>query len=126
MEELLNNMSWLPTLVAFVASFALGWAWYSPMLFLKPWQEGIGEPTWRAPMWMPMATQAFGTLLLSMVVGLAVAGGHVLHAVLMGLAIVALIKSNGLYCGKTKKAITVEASYIVAMVLLMIAVHMVL
>lgn len=122
----LQSIEWVPTLVAFALSFVLGWLWYSPLMFVKGWMAGIGEPVWRAPMWMPMAAQAFGTLLLSVIVGFAVAAGHVLQALLIGIMLISFIKANGFYSGKTKWAVTVETLYIAAMLLLMIGVHMVL
>ncbi|HZE94243.1 MAG TPA: DUF1761 domain-containing protein [Gemmatimonadales bacterium] len=32
-------MSFLPVLVAAVVVFVLGWLWYSPLLFYKPWMR---------------------------------------------------------------------------------------
>ncbi|HYU29731.1 MAG TPA: DUF1761 domain-containing protein [Gemmatimonadales bacterium] len=32
-------MSYLPVLVAAVVVFVLGWLWYSPLLFYKPWMR---------------------------------------------------------------------------------------
>ena len=33
------HVSFLPVLVAGVAVFILGWLWYSPLLFYKPWMR---------------------------------------------------------------------------------------
>jgi hypothetical protein len=33
------HVNYLPVLVAAVAVFVLGWLWYSPLLFLKPWMR---------------------------------------------------------------------------------------
>ena len=33
------HVSYLPVLVAAVVVFALGWLWYSPLLFYKPWMR---------------------------------------------------------------------------------------
>jgi hypothetical protein len=38
----LSNINFLAVLVAALASFALGAAWYSPVLFSKAWQKGVG------------------------------------------------------------------------------------
>lgn len=41
LEELLGNLNWLHLLVAAIAYFALGAAWYSPVLFSKAWAKAI-------------------------------------------------------------------------------------
>ncbi len=33
------HVSYLPVVVAAVAAFVLGWLWYSPLLFFKPWMR---------------------------------------------------------------------------------------
>ena len=33
------HVTYLPVLVAAVAAFVLGWLWYSPLLFFKPWMR---------------------------------------------------------------------------------------
>jgi hypothetical protein len=48
-------------LVAAIASFVIGWAWYSPLLFVKPWMRlrGINpDEAMRAGMKMPYGTMA--------------------------------------------------------------------
>ncbi|MDE0573505.1 DUF1761 domain-containing protein [Demequina sp. B12] len=37
-----SDISWLGVLLAFIATFVLGWLWYSPGLFFKPWQRAVG------------------------------------------------------------------------------------
>jgi hypothetical protein len=36
------HLNWLAVLVATVAIFILGWLWYSPLLFYKPWMRARG------------------------------------------------------------------------------------
>jgi hypothetical protein len=36
---MLIEVNYLAVLVATVASFIIGWAWYSPLLFVKPWMK---------------------------------------------------------------------------------------
>jgi Protein of unknown function (DUF1761) len=38
----LGSLNWLAVIVAAIVYFALGALWYSPMLFVKPWQRSIG------------------------------------------------------------------------------------
>jgi hypothetical protein len=35
-------IDWIASIVAAVSAFALGGAWYSPLLFAKPWQQDTG------------------------------------------------------------------------------------
>lgn len=42
MNEILMHMNWLALVVSFLLAFALGWLWYSPMLFGNTWAEGVG------------------------------------------------------------------------------------
>ncbi len=36
---MLVEVNYLAVLIATVASFVIGWAWYSPLLFVKPWMK---------------------------------------------------------------------------------------
>lgn len=38
----LGQLNWLAVVVAALIYFALGALWYSPMLFVRPWQRSIG------------------------------------------------------------------------------------
>lgn len=123
MEEL-ANLEWVPVLVSTVLAFGLGYLWYSDNFFGEKWRVGKGGEVEEYPMWMPMTAQLFGTLLLAVIVNMAAADGHVGHAVIVGLTIIGFIKANGIYSGKSKYAIGVEAGYIVAMVIIMVVVNM--
>ncbi len=37
-----DGANWLAVVLAFVASFALGWIWYSPQGLFKPWATAAG------------------------------------------------------------------------------------
>lgn len=126
MQELLSNIEWVVVLVSFVLSFGLGWLWYSPVLFYEKWNAGKGGGVWQAPMWMPMAAQMVSTLLLAIITNMASSDGHVGHAILVAIIIAGFIKANGLYSGKSRYAIGVEAGYIMAMIVLLVVVNMVL
>jgi hypothetical protein len=126
MQELLLNLEWGTVLVSFVLSFGLGWLWYSDKWFGVQWRAGKGGGVWQAPLWMPMSAQAGSTLLLAIITNLAAADGHVGHAVLVAVTIAGFIKANGLYSGKSKYAVGVEAGFIMAMIAIMVAVNMVL
>lgn len=126
MEELLANITWTPVIVSFVLAFGLGWLWYSPVMFYEKWRSGKGGEMVQHPLWMPMSAQLGSTFLLAIIINLATNDGHIGHAVLVGVTIAGFIKANGFYTGKTTSAISVEVGYIVAVLLVMLAVNMVL
>src|SRR6266702_1564398 len=53
------HVNYLAVLVAAVAVFVLGWLWYSPLLFFKPWMRLRGMD--------PVATMPAGKLLIELV-----------------------------------------------------------
>jgi len=58
------HVNWLPVLVSAVAIFILGWLWYSPLLFYKPWMRLRGQDPVAA---MPNAKMPMGTVGLEFV-----------------------------------------------------------
>lgn len=120
---LIENVSWLAVLVGFVLSFMLGWLWYSPKMFGKPWAEGVGVDLADGSE-MPviaMATQALGTLCLAWFVGVTTANGALPVMLLTFAVLILLIVSNGKYAQKTNIAVAIEGSYIAAMGLIMLS-----
>ena len=123
MSELTMNVDWLAVIVGAIASFLLGWLWYSPKLFGTKWAEGVGLKLESAAV-MPVAamvTQLIATVLLSWVVGVTAAHNALLPLILIVITIVTLIVANGLFAKKSCYAIAVEAGFIAAMALVMIA-----
>lgn len=120
MEQFFEQIEWVPTLVSFIVAFVVGWFWYSPLLFVKKWMQGIGEPVWRAPMWMPMSAQLGSTLFLAIVINLATGHNKWIMATLMVIALAGFVKSNGFYSGKTMYAVSVEVGYIIVMGVIML------
>ena len=39
--QMLTDINWVAVLVAALATFVIGGPWYSPALFLKPWQKAM-------------------------------------------------------------------------------------
>lgn len=37
-----DEVNWLAVLIAFVVTFVLGWVWYAPQGFFKPWAAAAG------------------------------------------------------------------------------------
>ena len=63
------SISWLGVLIAAVAKFFIGFAWYSPILFVKPWQEltGMTEEKVRAGLVPALIAEAIGDLIMAYV-----------------------------------------------------------
>src|SRR5262245_12865367 len=63
-----------PFLVAALVKFVVGALWYSPLLFLKPWQRlsGISDEQMRGGMAKGMITWIIGALLMTFVLAHAV------------------------------------------------------
>ena len=123
MNEVLVGVNWLAVLVGFVASFLLGWLWYSPRVFGTKWATGVGvslECDGVIPVFA-MITQALGTLCLSWLIGITVAGNAFYTTALLLATIVLLVVSNGKYAQKGNAAIAIEASYILVMGIIMVA-----
>ena len=128
MSELTMNVDWIAVIVGGVAAFLLGWLWYSPKLFGTKWAEGVGIKL-GADCVMPVAamvTQLIGTFLLAWVVGITAAHNALMTVILIVVTIVTLIIANGLFAKKSCNAIAIEASFIVAMAVVMVAVHAIL
>jgi hypothetical protein len=121
MDEILMSVNWIAVLVGAAAAFALGIAWFGP-LFGKTWSAGSHglQPPARFPVF-PTAVQAVGTFLLSWVIGATATIDALFTAVFLILAIAALQLSGSLYSQKSPKAALIDASYVIAMGVLMIA-----
>jgi O-antigen/teichoic acid export membrane protein len=122
MNELTAGVSWIAVVVSFVASFMLGWLWYSPMLFGKKWAEGVGVEMGDAST-MPifaMVTQALGTFCLAWLFGITAANEALLTIILVLITLILLIVSNGKYAQKSNAAVGIEGAYIFTMGVVMI------
>lgn len=126
MESLLSQIEWMPVIVSTVVAFLVGWVWYSPVLFVKKWLVGIGEPVVRHPMWMAMFPQIGATLFFAVAMNVAVNTGQLPLLILFTIVLAGFIKSNGLYSGKTIYAIGVETMYIFVIALVLYCVNVIL
>jgi len=123
MNELTLGVNFTAVFVGFVASYFLGWLWYSPKMFGKKWAEGVGlslEECGEIPM-MAMITQVLGTLGLSWLIGITASSNSFLTALLILVMLMLLIVSNGKYAQKSNVAVSIEAAYIFMMGLIMLA-----
>lgn len=124
----LYSVSWLAIIIGAVLAFVVGWVWYSPILFVKKWAEGVGAKMADANQ-LPidaMLTQFFGMLLLSWIVALFADSGHYMIIMLIVLTFLSLQYANNTFVGKTRYAKMTEAGYILVSTLVMIIVQLVL
>lgn len=123
MGELTTGVSWLAVIVGAVASFLVGWLWYSPKLFGPKWAEGVGVKMGTASE-MPVAamvTQFVGLLLMSWFVGVTAVSSALLTVILGTVAFTVLAYSGGLFTKKSSYARNVDAGYwIVALVVMIV------
>lgn len=122
MEELTTNVNWVAVIVGAVIAFVLGWLWYSPKVFGTKWAEGVGVSIEDSekPCAPALITQAIGTFLLAWVVGVTASHSALFTMILITATIVLLMIAGGLFAQKSGAAITIEASFVVAMVIVMI------
>lgn len=121
MEELTNNVNWLAVIVGFVASFLVGWLWYSNKLFGKKWAAAVGaEGKEKASSPIAMVFQAIGTFMLAWLVGITAAQNALLTIILVVLTFIALQVAGGLFSQKRGIAIAIDAGFVCTMALIMI------
>ena len=128
MNELTEGVNWLAVIIGTVLSFILGWAWYSPLLFVKKWMEGINvrpNPDAKMPA-SAMIVQLLGTFMLSWLVGITAAHNALATILLIFATIIALIIANGIFVSKSSYAIATEAGFVAAMAVVMIGVQAIL
>ena len=125
MEELTMNVNWIAVIVSAIVAFLLGWLWYSPKVFGAKWAEGVrlSLDDCSGACVPALVTQAIGTFLLAWVVGITASHNALLTLILIMLTIVILVIAGGLFAKKSANAITIEAAYIIAMVIIMVITH---
>ena len=127
MNEITQNVNWIAVIVGAIASFLIGWLWYSPKVFGLKWAEGVGvvmptqdNPDASPPSALAMVIQMASTLLLSWVVGVTAANNALSTLILVILTIVALMAAGGLFCKKSHYAIATETGFVVVMAVVMV------
>jgi hypothetical protein len=128
MGELTEGVNWLAVCVGTVISFILGWAWFSPLLFVKKWVEGINvkpNPNAKMPI-AAMIMQLIATFLLAWLVGIGAAHNALAMTILIVIAIIALFVANGLFGSKSNHAIAIEGGFVAAMAIVMTVVQAIL
>ncbi|MEW7009235.1 DUF1761 domain-containing protein [Lentilitoribacter sp. EG35] len=122
MSELTTDVSWTAVVVGAIASFLLGWLWYSPLLFGRKWAEGLGLELGTAND-MPagaMIAQIIGLLLMSWFVAVTAVSEALLTVILATLAFTALAYSGGMFAKQNTYVRNVNAGYWIISLIIMI------
>jgi Protein of unknown function (DUF1761) len=122
MGELTNGVSWPGVIVGAVASFVVGWLWYSGKLFGVKWAQGVGvEPGSAGSMPIAaMVSQAAGLFLMSWFVGVTAVSNALFTVILATVAFTVLAYSGGLFVRKSAYARNVDAGYWIVCLVVMV------
>lgn len=115
-------MNWPAVGLGTIAAFALGMLWFSPKLFGNTWSAGshdIQPPD--APPLLAMAIQLTGTLVLALIIGITETAGAIFVAIGAVLAVALFVAGMDLFSQKSGKATWVDAGYVLACGVVMIA-----
>lgn len=123
MGELTNGVNFIAVIVGAVASFLVGWLWFSPKLFGEKWAQGVGVNLGSANE-MPVGAMVFqfaGLVLMSWFVGVTAVSHALFTVILATLAFTLLAYSGGMFGKKSAYSRNVEAGYwIVALVIMIV------
>jgi hypothetical protein len=122
MEEITTNVNWLAVTTGAIAAFVLGALWYSPKVFGTRWaqEQGITPGTASQMPVGAMVVQALGLMLMSWFVGVTAANEALLTVILATLAFAALGYSGGMFANKGSYSRSVDAGYLIAVLVVMI------
>ena len=121
MESEFANLNWAAVFLGTVLAFGLGMLWFSPRMFGKAWAEGshnLQPPS--SPPIGAMIIQLCGTFLMALIIGLTETQNMLVSAIVAILAITFIVAGMGLFSQKSGKAVLIDASFVVAMGILMI------
>ena len=120
--ELFSNINWLALIIGWILSYGLGALWFSPLMFLKKWNEGLGTPPVKDRSFaLLMVVQAATSFIFALALALALPYSLLL-AVIIAIAASGMIKSFGLFDGKTTYAVATETAYILVQAAIIIIV----
>jgi hypothetical protein len=126
------DLIWMHVALVTLANFLLGWAWFSPLLFMKPWMRGLGKdpkhkPTKKEMADMPrlMAGALLSAFLMSLGMAVLVASVGITDAMaglalglLVGVALLAAHSLGTTFEGRKLTVIAISAGYGVATLVL--------
>lgn len=121
------NMNWTAVIVGAVVAFALGMLWFSPKMFGKTWSTGSHniQPPDSPPM-LAMVVQFIATLMLALIIGITETAEAIFVAIGAILAVAFFVAGMDLFSQKSGKATWVDAGYILACGVIMIAAQAIL
>lgn len=112
MGELTTNVSWMAVIVGAIASFLLGWLWYSERLFGEKWAEGVGVELAKVHANVgALVAQIVGLFLMSWFVSVTAASNLLFTVILATLAFVILAQSGAMFRGQSTYARLVDAGH---------------
>ena len=121
MGELTTNVSWIAVIVGAIASFLLGWLWYSERLFGEKWAAGVGVEFAKVHANVgALVAQVLGLFLMSWFVSVAAASNLLFTVILATLAFVILAQSGAMFRGQSTYARRVDAGHWILSLVLMI------
>ncbi|MCZ4274093.1 DUF1761 domain-containing protein [Maritalea porphyrae] len=122
------EVSWIAIIVGTIGSYLLGVVWYSPVLFVKKWAEGIGAKADKPamPPLSAMLAQFVGLFLLAWIIELFSPSQNWAAVVLISAMFVVLQYGNNTFTGKSTYAKLTEGGYILACVTIIVLVQLLL
>ena len=123
------SISWLGVLIAAVAKFLIGFAWYSPILFVKPWLEltGLTNEKVQAGLMRALIAESVGNLIMAYVLARFIAHygsndliGGAFIGFMAWLGFVATVMANQIfYEQKPQQLIFINAGYMLVSLIVM-------
>lgn len=122
MAELTQGVSWAAVFVGAIASFLLGWFWYSPKAFGPKWAKGnnIEMGTANDMPVVAMITQIIGLLLMSWFVAVTAVSEALLTVILATIAFTVLAHSGSAFAKKPAAVRNIDAGYWLVSLIVMI------
>lgn len=121
------ELNWPAVIAGTVAAFALGMIWFGPRLFGRGWAQGShGLTPPDSPPVAAMVLTFAGLFLLALVVGMTETDEAIGTAVMAILAVAVTIAGMDLFSQKSGGATLIDAGYILASGVLMIAAQAIL
>jgi hypothetical protein len=131
------TLSWTHILALFIANFVIGWAWYSPLLFVDLWLRGQGkrredmhtaENRKRMPLVMGSAAAtalllSLGSQVLVQSLGATTLGAGALVGLFVSLVLIAPVSSGTLFEGRSLLVYGIGVAHATVVVTLDCAVH---
>ena len=123
MEALVTNVNWLAVGLSTIISYLFASFWYSPTAFGGKWAAGLGlkdGPQGGFSM-SALVCQFFATLFLAWIISLAVANDSIAFIFLISLTIFFFVLTANLMSENSNYSSVVEATFVLAISLIMTA-----